>query len=432
MTRLLASWVFPVDGPPIARGVVEIVGGVIAAVEPHRGRPDAGTIELSNVAIIPGLVNAHAHLEFSSLSSPICPPSPFTGWIGQLLSHRRERTGSLVDYVRDGAMEAAETGTSLVGDIVTADWSPDSVSSDCPMIAAFRELIGFLPEQVEPQLEIARDHIARIRRSTQSCGARCVPAISPHAPYSVCPELYHQLIDLAENENVPLCIHLAETQSELEFLMSGSGEFVEMLTRFDLWRDTAVSRGTRPIDYLRPLASLPHALIAHGNYLSESDIEFLGVHPNVATVFCPRTHEFFGHRDHPWQRLIDAGASVCIGTDGRSSSPDYSLWSELQFLARQSNSARLPQILEAGTRQGARALGLDHEAGTLAAGKRADLTLISLGNASTIDPWNALFAKSSQPVATIINGSVLRSSRSFRESCNITDELRTMLGEVSL
>ena len=91
MTRLLARWIFPVDQPPIERGIVEFVDGIISAVEPFTGQPDSETVDLGNVAIIPGLVNAHAHLEFSSLDSPIEPARPFTDWIGRLLAHRRER-----------------------------------------------------------------------------------------------------------------------------------------------------------------------------------------------------------------------------------------------------------------------------------------------------------------------------------------------------
>jgi len=412
MTRLLARWIFPVDQPPIERGLVEIIDGIISTVEPFTGQPDSGTVDLGNVAIIPGLVNAHAHLEFSSLDAPIEPALPFTDWIGRLMAHRRERPGSLAEYISAGAHEAAVTGASLVGDIVTGDWSPDCVPDDGPPIVAFRELIGLLPEQVAPQLELAKQHIADCRAADGAEQGGLVPAISPHAPYSVCPDLFHQLVELANAENVPLCIHLAETLAELELLQSGTGEFFEMLTRFGLWRDGAISKGTRPMDYLQPLARLPHASIAHGNYLAEDEIDFLVAHPNIATVFCPRTHAFFGHVDHPWQRLLDARATVCIGTDGRSSNPDYSLWYELQFLAQHSENKRLPQILDAGTRQGAAALGQENETGTITTGKRADLTLISLDESTTTDPWAALFASTTRPISTFVAGSRIRTVRS--------------------
>jgi aminodeoxyfutalosine deaminase len=410
--RLLARWVFPVDQPPIEHGVVEIVDGVISDVGPLHGQPDSETTDLGNAAIIPGLVNAHAHLEFSSLDSPIKPALPFTDWIGRLLAYRRERTGSLDQFIRAGVHEAAASGTSLVGDIVTGDWSPDFVPDDGLSVVAFRELIGLLPDQMAPQLKLAKQHIADCRATKKTKHGVLLPAISPHAPYSVSPELFHGLVDLARTEEVPLCIHLAETLAELELLKSGTGEFFEMLTRFDLWREGTIPGNSRPMDYLKPLSTLPHALIAHGNYLADDEIDFLASHPNIATVFCPRTHAFFGHSNHPWERLIDAGATVCIGTDGRSSNPDYSLWAELQFLARQSAAARLPQILEAGTRQGATALSLVNQTGMITAGKRADLTMISLNESTATDPWKALFGTESKPVTTIVMGSRIRSPRS--------------------
>ena len=413
MTRLLARWIFPVDQPPIERGIVEFVDGIISAVEPLNGQPDSETVDVGNMAIIPGLVNAHAHLEFSSLDSPIEPALPFTDWIGQVLAHRRERPySSLWSSIRGGVRQAAQSGTSLVGDIVTGDWSPDCVPDEGAVVVAFRELIGLLPEQVDPQLELARQHIADCRAANEAGHGRLLPAISPHAPYSVCLDLFHGLVDLARTEEVPLCIHLAETQAELELLKSGSGEFFEMLTRFDLWRDGTIPRNSRPMDYLKPLSDLPHALIAHGNYLADDEIDLLASHSNIATVFCPRTHAFFGHVDHPWERLLDAGATVCIGTDGRSSNPDYSLWAELKFLGQQSENKRLPQILDAGTRQGAGALGQENETGTVAKGKRADLTLISLDESTTTDPWAALFASTTKPISTFVAGSQIRTIRS--------------------
>lgn len=412
MKRLLARWIFPVDQPPIERGVIEIVDGVISSVAPLTGRPGADVTDLGDVAIIPGLVNAHAHLEFSSLDRPIEPALPFTDWIGRLLAHRRERTGSLSQFIHAGVHEAATSGASLVGDIVTGDWSPDCDPEGAVSVVAFRELIGLLPDQSASQLDLAKQHIADCRAVEKTGQRILLPAVSPHAPYSVSPQLFHDLVALARTEKVPLCIHLAETQAELQLLESGAGEFFEMLTRFDLWRDGTIPKRSRPMDYLKPLGELPNALIAHGNYLADDEIDFLASRPNIATVFCPRTHVFFGHSNHPWARLLDAGATVCIGTDGRSSNPDYSLWAELKFLARSSAAARMPQILEAGTLCGATALGQGKQTGSITPGKRADLTVISLNESSANGPWMALFAAKSKPVTTIVMGSEVPTPRS--------------------
>jgi cytosine/adenosine deaminase-related metal-dependent hydrolase len=400
--RVAARWVIPGDQPPIEDGVVEIADGRIVEVRRRAGAPDDETLDLGNAALLPALVNAHAHLEFSDLAEPIQPATPFTQWIRNLLAYRRERERPTGELVRDGLREAARTGTGLVGEIGAGNWQPTEISaafdaSDgdgaMPTVVAFRELIGLLPEQSADQLELARRHIDECRKlsssnvETANCGLTLRPALSPHAPYSVGPDLYHQLVNLARRESVPLCIHLAETPAELELLERGTGEFVEMLSSFGIWQPGLIPQGSRPMDYLEPLAQLDHALIAHGNYLSDDEIAWLGRHPNVATVYCPRTHAFFGHDEHPWRKLLAAGATVCLGTDGRSSNPDYSLWSELEFLALQLNDAGRRRLLDLATLSGARALGLESDYGSLAPGKVADFCVADQGTPRL----NALF-----------------------------------------
>jgi cytosine/adenosine deaminase-related metal-dependent hydrolase len=215
--------------------------------------------------------------------------------------------------------------------------------------------------------------------------------LSPHAPYSVHPELFARLIDLAKAHSAPVAMHLAETRAELELLAQGRGEFVEMLTAFGVWRDGLIPRGSRPMDYLKRLAEVARALVVHGNYLDEDELEFVAIHPQMTVVYCPRTHAFFGHAPHPWRRLLDRGASVALGTDSRASNPDLSLWNELTFLREEFPDAAPRVLLELGTIRGARALGLDGEFGTIAPGKSARLATVALPNAMS-DPWNALFA----------------------------------------
>ena len=391
--RVAARWVIPVDQPPIEDGVVEIADGRIVEVRRRAGAPDDATLDLGNAALLPALVNAHAHLEFSDLAEPIEPAAPFTQWIRNLLAYRRERERPIGELVRDGLREAGRTGTGLVGEIAADDWQPAEIAAaldpsnfdgKLPMVVAFRELIGLLPEQAADQLEFARRHIDECRElsgsdsPTSNGGLTLRPALSPHAPYSVGPELYHQLVELARRESVPLCIHLAETPAELELLDRGTGEFVEMLSTFGIWQPGLIPRGSRPMDYLEPLATLDHALIAHGNYLSDDEIAWLGRHSNVATVYCPRTHAFFGHGEHPWQKLLAARATVCLGTDGRSSNPDYSLWLELQFLASQPGRISHHPLLELATLSGAGALGGGAAWGSLAPGKAASFVLYDL------------------------------------------------------
>lgn len=393
--RWQARWVFPVCCPPIENGFIEIEDGCITAVGACDGKAtDARTVDLGNVALLPGLVNAHAHLEFSDLTAPIEPPQPFTEWIGNLMAYRRGRQMPVRQLVADGWAECLRTGTRTVGEIMTTDDPLLDVLPSDGQFVAFRECIAPVPERIAGQVELAIEHLRRCRAARES-GRSIIGGISPHAPYTVLPDLLEQLIGLARSESAPLAMHLAETPAELEYLQHQTGHFRQMLERLGLWRDELHPAGRRPLDFLRRLATLPRSLAVHGNYLADDEVQFLADHPQVAIVYCPRTHRFFGHGPHRWRELLERGASVTVGTDGRSSNPDYSLWGELRLLDQLTAGRLRPTILELGTIRGARALGLEQSTGDMSIGKRADLCCIALPQRDDRDPWRLLFGATS-------------------------------------
>ncbi|MCA9069598.1 MAG: amidohydrolase family protein [Planctomycetaceae bacterium] len=401
--RLQAAWVFPVATPPIRNGMVELdtANGTVIAIHAKPPKPDKRMgVNLGNVALLPGLVNAHTHLEFSDLTSPIDPPTPFTNWIRNLVGHRRSRRGDSKSISAQGYQEAFRAGTRMIGEIATEGWSPESFTVETPdlqdvplpqlgQVVVFRELLGLLPEQSSEQLVIANQHLAGAKAEEQSSLTR---GLSPHAPYSVHPDLFHQLVSLCREKQAPLAMHLAETKAELELLSQGTGEFVEMLTTFGVWREGLIPRNSQVLDYLKPLADLPRALVVHGNYLSDDEIAFLSRHPNLSVVYCPRTHAYFGHTDHPWPKLVEAGVRVVLGTDSRGSNPDLSLWKEVQFLQKKHPPIPPKQWIEWATRDGAIALyGEDTKFGTLQPGRSANFVAIPLANPQATSPYTALF-----------------------------------------
>ncbi|HTI51729.1 MAG TPA: amidohydrolase family protein, partial [Planctomycetaceae bacterium] len=272
---LRARWVFPVDGPPIEGGIVEVAAGRIAAVG-----TSAGTVtrDLDNAAIIPGLVNAHTHLELSDVEAPLAPSRPFTAWLKSVVRHRRARpTGEEAAgrVLRAGARECLLSGTTLVGDIVSNEWSEELVASTGPCQIAFLELLGLSPDRIEPQLARAREHLQPGTEGVrQPSAGRPVRALSPHAPYSVHPQLFAGLVGLAGEFRVPLAMHLAESRGERELVEQGTGEFVDFLKDLGVWQPAAIPSGARILDYLRELAGLSRALVVHGNYLTDEEQEF--------------------------------------------------------------------------------------------------------------------------------------------------------------
>ncbi len=393
---LQARIVCPVDRPAIDRGVVEIEAGRI--VEIH-SRPHGGTRNLGNVAIVPGLVNAHTHLEFSNLEAPLRPPHPFAAWIGAVVAERRRRTGKAAtggDAERDplarGLAECFATGTTLIGDIATgtldeADDRPAMVEAlTTERIIRFRELLAPTAAGVASTWASADADLQQVEQL--AAGARC--GLSPHAPYTVTGDLLEQAVERAVQDDRPVAMHLAETREELELLEQGSGPLVEMLMRIGQW-SPGNRPGTRPIDLLRVLSRAPQSLIVHGNYLTRDELQFLASHSQMSLVHCPRTHAYFGHARSPLRESLELGVNVALGTDSRASNPDLNLWEEARTVARLFPEIAPQDVLRLATVNGARALGLADRHGIIAPGRRADLCCIRLGH-SDGDLLRGLFA----------------------------------------
>lgn len=312
---------------------------------------DGGTADILPAVLIPCLVNAHTHLEFSTIQEPFPAGRVFTDWIDSVIDYRSTNEQDVSSAVQAGLRESHRHGVAAVGEISTSDAGSHALKSSDAWTVSFRELIGFNRRQLDSQLEVAQKHLDRSRGIVH-------PALSPHAPYSVHPELFAASVDLARQYSVPLAMHLAETREELQLLASGTGPFVDLLTRLNLWDESVIRSGTRPLWYLEQLAGLSCSLVIHGNYLDAQECAYLCRHPELTTVYCPRTHRHFGHAPHPWRRLMKAGASVALGTDSRASNPDLSLWRELQFVLRQAGDEPFSELLKLATTNGARGLGL--------------------------------------------------------------------------
>jgi cytosine/adenosine deaminase-related metal-dependent hydrolase len=145
------------------------------------------------------------------------------------------------------------------------------------------------------------------------------------------------------------------------------------------------------MDYLKPLADVERGLVVHGNYLNDEDISFLAKQPQLSVVYCPRTHAYFGHQNHPWPKLLEAGVRVVLGTDSRASNPDLNLWEEVKFLSRTHPEVPPEQWIQWATRDGAIALyGPSTKLGTLQVGHPSGFTWIPLANGKATDPYAAL------------------------------------------
>ncbi len=364
---------------------------LVLSIEPGR---TADAVELGPVAMVEGLVNAHTHLEFSSLSKPIPTTGQFTDWIRSVVKYRRENPGLTSEAIGAGIEESWQSGTTVLGDIATVGWSADDYSKAGFQGTVFQEVLGLSPDRIQQQIELARSHL-------NGHTANAPRGVSPHAPYSTHLDLFRQAVEIAIRTNSLLTMHLAETKAELELLRTGTGEFREMLMDFGIWNDTLFQTPLKPMDYLELLAKAPRSLIIHGNYLDDTELKFLASQPQMTLVYCPRTHAAFGHSEHPWRRLIELGGRVAIGTDSRASNPDLSLFAELQFLTACHPDLSQLDLLRIGSRNGRLALGFEPHSRSKTP---ADFTLIRLADSALRSPHPELFGPANRVCGTMVNG----------------------------
>lgn len=367
---------------------VRIEGERVTSIEPGRA---SDAIDLGPVALVSGLVNAHTHLEFSNLAQPFPPDDRFTNWIRAVISHRLSDLAGTGRAIEAGLRESLQSGTTLVGEIASQNWTERDYTTSKIDIVAFQEVLGLLPARVAQQKEILSTFADTNYAAFQN-------GLSPHAPYSTHLELVRHAVALAKQHAIPIAMHLAETKSELAFLGSQRGEFQEFLAGMGLWNDDPTRFGKTAREYLEILSQAPRALVIHGNYLSDDELAFLAKHPQMTLVYCPRTHSAFGHDAHPWLRARALGIRVAIGTDSRASNPNLSLFQELQFLARQFTNIPHLDLLRMGSTNGRNALLGDVP-------ETACLTLIRPSEGQPFrDPQTDLFASANSVAGTMIRG----------------------------
>lgn len=348
-----ARWIFPISRPPIRDGWVLTIGHQVLDVSQGNAVPSGAEIrDHGNLAILPGLINAHTHLEFSDLTCPIGHPGiPFDEWIAEVIRNRVERSPAESQTIRQGAREAQAGGARLICEIATPPW----LVGGAPLateVMAFAEVLGLADARADERLAAAETHLLTIAKLASVAGG-----ISPHAPYSTSLETIRRSVDLACRNRVGVAMHLAESAAERELLELGTGPFAQRLRELGVYRTACFGRGPQALlDILRLLAAAPFALVVHGHDLHEDEIEFLVQQPRMSLVYCPRTQAFFGHQPNGLNRMLRQNGRIALGTDSRASNPDLSIWNELRWLWTHRPDIDWQRVLRMGTIAGADAV----------------------------------------------------------------------------
>jgi len=400
---LCAAWVATMSGPIIPEAAVLIDGGKILAVGPQtdlrKNHPDATIRDLSNSILLPGLVNAHTHLELSGRHPGPPPTEGFTGWLGEMIRKsyvsQQERVDGVTRGVEIGIQQCLRFGVTAAGDISRHSKLTRPLLAASPLrVVSYGEVTAMAQRRglLEESLAIAADE--------SSATDRLTIGITPHAPYSVELDGYRRCLQTAKSRNMPLATHLAETADEKVFLESHTGPLRNLWNQYLPWDDQVPTFPGGPIRLARDLGLLDYpTLLAHVNYCDDDELSILAA-GNASVVLCPRTHEYFNHPPHRWREMLARGINVAIGTDSCASSPDLNLVDDLRLLHRQSPQTPALLLWELATTRAARAIRTEN-AGIIRPSAPAHLIAFPV---STPDPLTEILERDVLPTKTLLAG----------------------------
>lgn len=371
------------SGPPLGNGAVKVSGRRIEKVGRWRDFSSAErnqVTDLGDAVIMPGLVNAHCHLDYTHMAGQFPPPKVFTDWLKVITSTKAG--WGMADYVaswRAGADMLLRTGTTTVADIEAVPQLLPEIWAATPLrVLSFLEMIGITARRpASLVLQEALDKMASLGRASSRVG------LSPHAPYSTLPELLRRCAQAARRRRALVSTHVAESALEFAMFTRAQGEMFDWLSRSG--RDMSDCGAGSPVQHLERCGLLGENLLAaHVNYLRPGDATLLA-RRGVSVVHCPRTHIYFHHDSLPLRRLARARVNLCLGTDSLASvcqsrrhPAQLSLFEEMRALADLEPSFSARRILEMATLNGARALRMGNRVGRLAPGAMADLIAVPL------------------------------------------------------
>ena len=386
-TTYHARWVLPITEPAIENGSVTVEKGRITYVGSRREHGES--VELGDAILMPGLVNAHCHLELTAMRG-FLEDLDFRRWILRLTSAKRAvlTAEALLDSARAGLEEGIAAGITTYADTCDSGVVIAAMREYGVRGIMYQELFGPDPAQCAAAIGDFREKLERHRRDTSDLVR---VGISPHAPYTVSDDLFRASAALAEKERLPMAVHIAESEDEAQLIVEGNGTFADGLRA----RGIAVEpRGGSPIALLEKLGVLRlRPLLIHCIRAGADDLAVVAGH-QAPVAHCPVSNAKLGHGIAPLLEILSAGIEVGIGSDSMASNNRMNLIEEgraalLMQRARVGTHEALgaADVLELLTIGGACALGLAREIGSLEVGKSADLAAFEVGGAvPTYDP----------------------------------------------
>jgi cytosine/adenosine deaminase-related metal-dependent hydrolase len=366
-----ARIVVTMDGPPIENGAVVVEGNRIIDVGTFaevKARNASEILDLGEQALLPGLINAHCHLDYTCLRRMIQSQESFTDWIRAINAAKAKLTP--VDYLKSVAAGFAEAQKFGTTSIVNYE--------------AFPELIGRIPAPIRTWwlaelIDVRNPHLPEqiVDLAMISISPMENQGLAPHAPFTASLDLYRLCQETGRQHDLPLSTHLAESREEMAMFRDATGPLYDFME--EIGRDMRdCGQGTALAHLMRHAALDERWLIVHLNELTESDFDLLaGATTKFHIVHCPRSHSYFKHSPFPFQKLGALGFNICLGTDSLASNDDLSLFAEMRELQLNYPAFSPEKILGMVTVNAARALG-QSLLGRIKNGFRVDMIALPL------------------------------------------------------
>lgn len=323
ITIYRAAAVRDAQGTNARPGAVAVKHGRIVSSGPTDSLPKRLTkhaefIDRPDELILPALVNAHAHLDLTPIG-PIPFGGTFTGWLREVVGSRPAEPKAIIEAVRQGMTLSKAAGVGHIGDIAgsTAAVMGRRQAPDDKVIpgVSYLECFGLGANQASAVARVERaleDLPFETRIDHHDRGA--VLGLGPHAPYSTGLDVYKASNRLSHERIYRLATHLAETPEEIEFVREASGPFADLLKEMGKWDEGIKPAGLHPVQWLEPVLKHARWVLAHCNYVDDEHIDILQK-TGTSVAYCPVASEYFGHKDHRYRDMLDAGVNVCLGTD---------------------------------------------------------------------------------------------------------------------
>ena len=423
-----ARTVVTMDHAPIENGAVAVSGNRIVdvgAFDDVKARNTGNHLDLGAKVLLPGLINAHCHLDYTCLRGKIPPQDSFTDWIRAINAGKSELSPK--DYlasINDGFQQAKRFGTTAIANLTAF---PELISQVQPPIRTwwFAELIDIRsPERATELVDSAIDAL----RSSMACADISAPSkrscsrriaahqtprwgLAPHAMFTASKDLFRRCEEIARKNDILLTTHLAESREEMEMFRDASGSLYEFIksigrpmndcgneTPLELFlsaRSTSLRIGSGRV--------LPNWIVVHLNELTESDFDLLErSDPKFQIVHCPRSHNYFSHGPFAFERLRSLGFNVCLGTDSLASNQTLSLFDEMRAFQKNFPNISPNEILRLATVNPARTLRYENALGQIRPGFRADL--IALPSSGSTDVFEQIIACDAPVSWSMVNG----------------------------